>query len=162
KSTDGGQTWDPLWDMQESLAIGSIAIANGSPNTIYVGTGEWTLFGGTYAGAGVYVSTDAGVTWSRRPAVNSRRIAKVVVDPTNAQQLWVCGNSGLEHSTNGGITWTTLLTKTITDVVLDPLNPKTVYIAAAGDGFYKSTNSGTTFNILPGAPSGVGVQWPQM
>src|SRR2546423_7997461 len=27
KTTDGGQTWDALWDMQESLAVGAIAVA---------------------------------------------------------------------------------------------------------------------------------------
>jgi len=42
KTEDGGQSWRPLWDEQESLAIGSIAIAPSAPNTIYAGTGEWT------------------------------------------------------------------------------------------------------------------------
>jgi photosystem II stability/assembly factor-like uncharacterized protein len=72
KTIDGGQTWDALWDMQESLAIGAVAIASGSPDTVYAGTGEWTPGRGpSYEGAGVYVSKDAGATWSRRSAVRS-------------------------------------------------------------------------------------------
>lgn len=163
KSVDGGQTWDPLWDMQESLAIGAVAIATGSPNTVYAGTGEWTPgWGASYGGAGVYVSTDAGVTWSKRPAVNSRRIGKIVVNPTNAQEVWLCGDAGLEHSTNAGVTWTTLSTKVVTDIVLDPLNPRTVFIAARYDGFYKSTDSGATFTLLSGSPTGATVEFPQI
>src|SRR5882762_2059087 len=55
KSIDGGQTWDALWDMQTSLAIGALGISKSSPNTIYAGTGEWTPgWGPSYGGAGVY------------------------------------------------------------------------------------------------------------
>jgi len=163
KSTDGGQTWDPLWDMQESIAIGALGIAQSSPDTIYAGTGEWTPgWGPSYGGAGVYVSTDGGTTWSIRPAVVSRYIGKLVVDPANPDRLWVCGDAGLERSTDGGTTWTTLRAGTITDIALDPANSNTVFIASRYDGFYKSVDSGTTFTLLPGAPTGVGVEWPQI
>ena len=163
KSVDGGQTWDALWNMQESLAIGALAIARSSPNTIYVGTGEWTPgWGGSYSGAGVYVSTDAGATWSRRPAVKARNVGKLIVDPKNLQRLWVCGDHGLERSTDGGVTWTTLHTGTTTDIVLDPTDANTVYIAVRFDGFYSSTNGGNTFKLLPGSPTGAAVEWPQL
>ncbi len=45
KTVDGGQSWRSLWDTQESLAVGSIAIAESAPETVYVGTGEWTPAG---------------------------------------------------------------------------------------------------------------------
>jgi hypothetical protein len=163
KSSDGGQTWNPLWDMQQSLAIGALGIAKSAPNTIYAGTGEWTPgWGPSYGGAGVFVSTDGGATWTQRPAVKSRHIGKLVVDPTNPQRLWTCGDAGLELSTDGGVTWTTLKTGTITDIVLDPTNPNTMLIAIASDGIYRSTNSGTTFTQLTAAPSGSGLTWPQL
>ena len=41
KSVDGGQTWDTVWDMQESLAIGAIGIAASNPQVVYAGSGEW-------------------------------------------------------------------------------------------------------------------------
>jgi photosystem II stability/assembly factor-like uncharacterized protein len=163
KSTDGGQTWDPLWDMQTSIAIGALGIAQSSPNTIYAGTGEWTPgYGGSYGGAGVYVSIDGGTNWSPRPNVTSRRIGKLVVDPTNSLRLWVCGDQGLERSIDGGANWATLRTGQITDIALDPTNSDVVYIAVRYDGFYKSIDGGTNFNLLPGAPTGVGVEWPQI
>ncbi|KAJ9638751.1 hypothetical protein H2199_006611 [Coniosporium tulheliwenetii] len=164
KTVNGGETWDPLWNTQETLAIGAIAISTSSPNIIYVGSGEWTPgWSGNYGGAGVYVSTDAGVTWSKRPAVQSRFIAKLVVDPMDSQRLWVCGNRGLERSTDGGVTWTTLSSSFVTDIVLDPLNPDTLFVAIGYDGFYKSTDGGTTLTLLPGSPTGATVStFPQV
>jgi photosystem II stability/assembly factor-like uncharacterized protein len=163
KSIDGGQIWDPLWDMQTSLAIGALGISKSSPNTIYAGTGEWTPgWGPSYGGAGVYLSTDAGVTWSPRPSVQARRVGKLVVHPTDPNTVWLCGDHGLEKSTNGGTTWTTLKAGTITDIVLDPANPNVVLIAVQSDKFYRSTNGGTTFAALAGAPTGASLIWPQI
>jgi photosystem II stability/assembly factor-like uncharacterized protein len=161
-SSDGGQTWDPLWDMQASVAIGALGIARSSPTTIYAGTGEWTPGWVSYGGAGVFVTTDGGVSWTQKSAIQSRRIGKLVVDPNNPQRLWTCGDAGLERSTDGGSSWTQLKTGTISDIALDPANANTMYIAVADDGFYKSTDSGGTFAILPGAPSGSVLTFPQI
>jgi photosystem II stability/assembly factor-like uncharacterized protein len=163
KTIDAGQSWDSLWDTQESLAIGAIAISSSSPNVIYVGTGEYAPgWGGTYGGVGCFVSTDSGVTWSKRPAVQSRNIGKLVVDPTNDQRLWVSGDQGLERSEDGGVTWVQLETSPVADLVLDPLNPNTVFIAIAYDGYYRSTDSGDNFTLPAGAPTGGAVGFPQM
>ena len=56
KSTDGGQSWRPLWDEQDTMASTALAIAPSSPNTIYVATGEWTPgWGPGFPGTGVFV-----------------------------------------------------------------------------------------------------------
>ena len=163
KSVDGGQTWDSLWDMQESLAIGAIGIATSSPQTVYVGTGEWTPgFGASYPGAGVYVSANGGSTWSLRNSCLCRRIGKLIVDPTNALRVWICGDAGLERTDDGGTTWSRLRADTVTDVVLDPTSASTVFIGVAGNGFYKSTDAGATFTLLAGSPTGAGVTFPQI
>ena len=129
KSTDGGQTWDSLWNMQESLAVGAIAIAPSATQTVYVGSGEWTpTFGASYGGAGVYVSTDGGGTWSRRAGCLCRRIGRVLVHPTNPQRVWICGDAGLERTDDGGATWTQLRADTVTDIALDPASPTTLTV----------------------------------
>src|SRR5438093_2250660 len=38
KSTDGGQTFAPIFDDQNVAAIGSVAVADSDPNVIWVGT----------------------------------------------------------------------------------------------------------------------------
>ncbi|SPJ87237.1 uncharacterized protein FTOL_12199 [Fusarium torulosum] len=158
KTVDGGQTWDALWDTQESLAVGAVAVAPSQPNTVYVGSGEWTPgWGASYGGAGIYVTTNGGLTWSRRAAIQSRRISRLVVHPTNPKRLWACGDAGMETSMDGGISWTTLRTDIVTDIALDPLDSSTIFIAVANNGFYKSTDSGSTFMLLPGSPTGTAV-----
>ena len=53
---------------------------------------------------------------------------------------------GLYRSTDAGVTWTRLTSglppnAMATDVVLDPVNANTVYVAFWNDGIYKSTNA---------------------
>jgi photosystem II stability/assembly factor-like uncharacterized protein len=163
KSSDGGQTWDALWDAQESLAVGAMGIASSTPSTVYAGSGEWTPgYGASYPGAGVYVSTDAGATWSVRSGCRCRRIGALVVDPSDSSRLWICGDAGLERSEDGGLNWTLLRGDTVTDIVFEPGSTSTIYIAVLSTGYFKSTDYGTSFNPLPGAPTGAGVAFPKM
>src|SRR6266566_2059004 len=60
KTTDGGISWDPLFDKQPVSSIGAVAVADSDPNVIYVGTGEACIRGNISFGDGVYKSTDAG------------------------------------------------------------------------------------------------------
>lgn len=159
-SRDSGQSWRALWDTQESLAIGSLAICRDTPTTVYAATGEWTPgYGPSYPGAGVYVSTDAGVTWTRRAAVLARRIAKIVVSPTDANLVYVAGESGLERSTDGGVTWTVVRAGAASDVMMDPTNPQRVFVAIRNDAIYRTTDGGGTWTRLTAGPTSTGAGW---
>src|ERR1700683_1002348 len=60
KSTDGAQTFNPVFDNQDVQAIGTISVAPSDPNIVWVGTGEsWIIRYGDVGGDGVYKSTDA-------------------------------------------------------------------------------------------------------
>jgi photosystem II stability/assembly factor-like uncharacterized protein len=65
KTTDGGAHWQPIFDFEDSLAIGSIAIDPQNPDTVYVGTGDDqdNAFGISFYGDGIYKSIDGGATW---------------------------------------------------------------------------------------------------
>ena len=63
KSTDGANSWTPVFDHDGSPAIGSLAVAGSDPNVIYVGTGEGCIRGNIAQGDGVWKSVDAGKTW---------------------------------------------------------------------------------------------------
>jgi len=63
RSDDAGQTWTPLFDAEDNLSIGAIAVTESDPNVIYVGTGEACIRGNVTYGKGVYRSDDAGHTW---------------------------------------------------------------------------------------------------
>jgi photosystem II stability/assembly factor-like uncharacterized protein len=160
KSEDGAQSWRPLWDEQETLVIGSLALAPGAPDTIYVGTGEWTPgYGAAGPGEGVYASTDGGASWARRAAVLARRIARVVVSQDNANTVYVAGDRGFERSTNGGVTWTTVRAGEISDAVIDPNDADTIYVNVRNDGIYKTTDAGANWTRLTNGPTGASADW---
>src|SRR5437016_5462439 len=63
KSTDGGATFAAIFDTQQVMAIGALAVAASDPNTVWAGSGEaWAIRDVDVMGDGVYKSTDAGAT----------------------------------------------------------------------------------------------------
>src|SRR5260370_19808402 len=81
KSTNGGETWDPVFDSQPIASIGALPMAPSDPNIIYVGTGEATLRSNLTYGNGMYKSSDGGKTWIHIGLDDSRPLARVLVDP---------------------------------------------------------------------------------
>ena len=79
------------------MAIGDMAIAPSNENYIYVGTGEANGGGGSlaYDGLGVYKSTDAGDTWTSTGLEEVGSIGKVVVDPEDANRVYVAAMGDL-------------------------------------------------------------------
>lgn len=175
KTTNGGKTWQPVFDTEGPGSIGAVAVAPGNPQTVWVGTGESNNLRSSSWGDGVYKSTDGGQTWTHMGLRESQHIARIVVHPTNPDivyvaamgPLWTSGaERGLFKTTDGGQTWTNVKpispTTGFTDVVLDPSNPDVVYGAAyqrerkaysfvAGgpeSGIWKSTDAGATWREL--------------
>jgi photosystem II stability/assembly factor-like uncharacterized protein len=119
KSTDGGQTFVPIFDDQPVAAIGSIAVADSDPNIVWVGTGEpWVIRYSDVMGDGVYKSTDAGQTWKHMGLPETGRISRVLIHPTNPSIVYVCSQGrltgpqeerGVYKSTDGGATWNRVL-----------------------------------------------------
>ena len=177
KTTDGGVSWDPLFDKQTTSSIGSIAVSDSDPNVIYVGTGEACIRGNISFGDGVYRSNDAGKTWANVGLKDTRHIGSVIVHPTNPDIAFVAafGHSyganterGIFRTRDGGKTWEKVLylddrTGGI-DVVFDPQNPHVLFAAmweayrtpwtlSSGgekDGLYRSNDDGATWKRVEG------------
>ncbi len=140
KSTDGGANFVPIFDGQQVMAIGALAIAPTDPNTVWVGTGEaWAIRDIDVMGDGVYKSTDAGKTWSHMGLVETGRIGRIVVSPTDAQTVYVCAlgrtngpqqERGVFKSTDGGANWKQVLFVNpdtgCSGLAVDPNDPKTM------------------------------------
>jgi photosystem II stability/assembly factor-like uncharacterized protein len=119
KSTDGGQTFTPILDDHDTPAIGSIAVADSDPNIVWVGTGEpWVIRYSDIMGNGVYRSLDAGKTWQHMGLVETGRISRVLIHPTNPNIVYVCAQGrltgpqeerGVFKSTDGGSNWRRVL-----------------------------------------------------
>jgi photosystem II stability/assembly factor-like uncharacterized protein len=177
KTTDGGVTWDPLFDKQSTSSIGSIAVAESDANVIYAGTGEACIRGNISFGDGVYKSIDAGKTWTNIGLKDTRHIGKVIVNPTNPDVVFVAAlghaygtNSerGIFRTRDGGKNWEKVLylddrTGGI-DIVFDPNNAHVLFAAmwegyrtpwmlnSGGDkdGLYRSNDDGSTWKRVEG------------
>ncbi len=66
KSANGGASWTPLTDNQQSLVIGSLALDPNDPydTTVYAGTGEPNYGLDNYNGIGILKTTDGGANWT--------------------------------------------------------------------------------------------------
>lgn len=175
KTTDDGQTWNPIFDEQSYLAIGDIEIDPNDPNSVFVGTGDVNISGSHYIGDGLYHSIDAGNTWMNIGLQETGVIAQVRVQPQNSNTIYVAAmgfpqtkdaNRGLYKSIDGGQTFNQILfvndSTGIIDLILHPTDENIIYaatwvryrtnsisiVAGTSAKIYKSLDGGNTWNIL--------------
>ncbi len=183
KTTNNGVTWTPLTDNLPITRISDISIDPTNPNTMYISVCDFEYIGfglflngskrQTHYGLGVYKTTDGGITWVATGLTyqltngDASLIRRVLINPTNSNNLVACGVSGLYASTNGGTTWVKKLDSLCWDLQPDPVNPNTLYLATGWvlnsnegtAGVYKSTDFGNTWTMLnTGIPLTGGVQ----
>jgi len=182
KSNDAGTTFNPIFD-KYAQSIGAIAIDPNDPdNTIYVGTGETWTRNSVSIGDGLYRTKDGGNTWEKLGFDKSERIANIIINPDNSNEIYVAvlgalwsdsDERGVYKSTDAGASWTKILyvnAKTgCAGLAIDPKDPNVLYASmwefrrtawsfeSGGDqsALYKSTDSGKTWNkIHNGFPKG--------
>lgn len=115
KSTDGGYHFKPIFDKEPVQSIGAMAIDPSDHSVIWVGTGEsWVIRNAVTPGDGVYKSINGGRTWTHMGLTNTGLIARVVVNPHDSQNVFVCAmgtgtkpqkSRGVWRTDNGGKTW---------------------------------------------------------
>ncbi|MBU1985450.1 T9SS type A sorting domain-containing protein, partial [bacterium] len=175
KTVSGGTAWTCVFGEEAGTSMGALAMDTAHPDTVYVGTGEACSAGYSYFGTGIYRTTDGGLSWQHRGLTDSRYIARIALDPTNPQKVWVAamgelyitgGERGVYLSTDGGQTWEPSLfvndSTGACDVVVHPTNPDTIFAATwqrirspeyrqaggRGSGIYRTTDGGDTWQRL--------------
>ncbi|MCJ7679423.1 MAG: hypothetical protein MUP70_01745, partial [Candidatus Aminicenantes bacterium] len=143
KSVTNGFTWDPVFDKENTVSVGDIAIAQTQPEIVWVGTGEATSRNSTTIGDGVYKSTDGGKSWIHLGLKDTRHISRIVIDPGNPDIVYVAAmghlwgpneERGIFKTEDGGQTWKKILyvneTTGCSDLVMDPSDSRILYAAA--------------------------------
>lgn len=182
KSNNGGATFNPIFD-DHIQSIGAVTLDPNDPdNTIYVGTGETWTRNSVSVGDGLYKSVDGGINWDKIGFENSERIANVIVNPNNSDEIFVgvlgalwsdSDERGVYKSEDGGKTWAQILydgpSTGCADLAMDPTNPNVLYASmwefrrtgwsfnSGGEksALYKSVDGGKTWNkIHNGFPEG--------
>ncbi|HVG28946.1 MAG TPA: hypothetical protein VM864_04425 [Pyrinomonadaceae bacterium] len=178
KTTNNGTTWAPVFDNYSTASIGDIAVAPSDANTVWVGTGEPNNRQSSSFGDGIYKSTDGGKTFANMGLRDSQSIARIVVDPRDADTVYVAvighlfgpnKERGVYKTTDGGRTWSNVKfiseNTGFTDLVMDPSDSKTLYAASyqrrrtswgfngggAESGIWKTVDAGRTWRRLEGA-----------
>ena len=174
KTVNAGATWLPVTDaVQVVRGFTALAVAQSQPSVIYAGTGS--VFGSSYSN-GVWKSTDAGVHWQSVGLQNAGAIAWLLVDPRNPDLVLAAargidrrqgGPRGVFRSTDGGQTWTLVLTAqaesgatylswasddprvifaTVTQTYLAPgISSRSLFEHPAPTSLYKSSDEGLTW-----------------
>ena len=184
KSTNGGQTWKPVFDDQRVLGIGAVAVDQSNPDVVWVGTGEGNPRNSAGVGRGVYKSINGGDTWTLLGLERSERIHRIVLHPTNPDiayvgamgPAWSDGEQrGVFKTVDGGRSWEHVLfvdARTgVSDMVMDPTNSDKLIVGmwsfrrspwffesgAAGSGLYVTIDGGLSWRLADesdGLPAG--------
>src|SRR5687768_3789178 len=85
KSTNGGTTFDPVFETGNTLSIGAIAVQPDRPDVIYVGTGEGAVRNSISFGDGIYRSIDGGRSWAHLGLGETERFSRIAIHPANPQ-----------------------------------------------------------------------------
>nr|WP_290941302.1 hypothetical protein [Haliscomenobacter sp.] len=182
KSNDGGARFNSVFD-NHCQSIGAVAVDPSAPdNVVWVGTGETWTRNSVSIGDGIYRSADGGINWTKMGLEKSERIASIIVNPKDPNEVYVgvlgalwsdSEDRGVYKTNDGGKTWNKILyvdPKTgCADMAMDPTNPAVLYASfwefrrtawnfnsgGANSALYKSTDGGKTWNkIHNGFPSG--------
>jgi photosystem II stability/assembly factor-like uncharacterized protein len=184
KSTDGGLTFEPIFDDQPVASIGAIAIFARNPDVVWVGTGEGNPRNSASVGNGVYRSLDAGRTWQHLGLDKTERIRRIVLHPSNPDVAYVAAEGrewgenperGIFKTTDGGRTWKRILyvdeRSGGSELVMDPANPNKLFASlwdyrrwpwffrsgGPGSGLYVTYDGGDSWKRLTeddGLPKG--------
>ncbi|MFK7946184.1 MAG: WD40/YVTN/BNR-like repeat-containing protein [Saprospiraceae bacterium] len=179
-TNNNGTSFTPIFDNQTVMTIGDIAV-DWQNNTIWVGTGENNSSRSSYAGTGIYKSTDNGNTWEYKGLPESHHIGRIILHPTNPDIIWVAAlghlyspnaERGVYKTTDGGNTWTKTLfvyeNAGAVDLMINPKNPTELYAAiwertrrawdftesGEGSGIHKSTDGGDNWELITTKKSG--------
>lgn len=184
RTTNAGASFEPLFDDMPMSFVGDLAVdwddPEGDGPTVWVGTGEANSSRSSYAGTGLYRSTDGGDTWTHRGLEETHHVGRVVLtDDPDVVLVAAVGHlyspnpeRGVYRTADGGDTWAQVLSVDddtgAIDLVADPTTPGRLYAATwtrsrrawdfreggPGSAIWASEDGGTSWQRLTVEGSG--------
>ena len=172
KTVNEGVSWVPIFEQAVTTDIGDIALDPANPDVLWVGTGEANIFRSSMAGCGLFRTPDGGKSWEHMGLANTNTIARIVIDPTNTDIVYVAASGhewtenserGIYRTRDGGRTWEQVLyvnERTAgNDLVMDRADTDVLYATTwerirlkwndprtekgySGSGIWKTTDGG--------------------
>ena len=179
-TNNNGQSLEPIFEKEAAYSVGDIAV-NWKNKTIWVGTGESNSSRSSYAGNGIYKSSDYGKTWQYLGLPESQHIGKIILHPDNPDIAWIAAighlyspnkERGVFKTTDGGKSWKHSLhiddNTGVIEMDINPKQPDELYACAwyrtrrawnfeeggKSSGIYKSIDGGNTWKLITTAASG--------
>jgi len=166
-NADGGPLWTaikpPAGDGSDSN-VGSIAVARGDSNTIWVGHNNGAVYTTAH---GLAATPD----WTKTGdgTLPKRFATRIAIDPRNAKTVYVAfggfSADNLWRTTDGGASWTSVTGSGATQlpqvpiyaVAIHPNNSRWLYVGTE-IGVFTSADGGATWNVPTDGPANVSVK----
>jgi photosystem II stability/assembly factor-like uncharacterized protein len=174
RSTNGGETFERVLFKDENTGAIQVAFDPTSPDIVYAALwagrqGPWENSSWNGPLSGLFKSVDGGTTWRQigkgfpTAAQGLGRIGFTIA-PSDPRRMYATVDAptlgGIYRSDDAGETWRRTNSEVrvwgrasdFAEVKVDPRNPNVVY--SANTSTYRSTDGGTTFTAIKGAPGG--------
>ncbi len=177
---NNGTSFTPLFQQEGVMTIGALAV-HWPSRTIYLGTGEVNSSRSSYAGHGIYKSSNEGQSWTHLGLEETHHIGRIIVAEEDVNTLWVAAlghlysnnpERGVYKSSNGGKNWEKTLyvneQSGAVDLVRDPKKTNELFAATwdrsrrawdfqeggLGSGVWHSRDAGQSWQKISNTTTG--------
>ncbi|HEX9981820.1 MAG TPA: hypothetical protein VGF69_01020 [Thermoanaerobaculia bacterium] len=128
KTTNGGANWTAIGDDLANLTVNSLAMSPSDSRVLFAGTGEGFFreeqrgTGLPLRGNGMYVTRDAGATWTHLDSTSTddfHWVNDLIVSRHDPRRIYAATRSGVWRSGDEGASWTHVLPTTVKGGCLD-------------------------------------------
>src|ERR1700722_1544360 len=150
QTEDAGASWHRLAKLAKSddLILDNVVVDQSDPKTLLVGA--WIV---DHPGGGLFISHDAGKTWTTVDAMKDQSIRALTQAPSDPKILIAGTLKGVYRSEDGGVQWNQISPVGSMDIhevehiAIDPKDPRTVY-AGTWHLPWKTTDGGANWHNI--------------
>src|SRR5580658_2837206 len=150
ETQDGGATWQRLAKLAKTddLLLDNIVVDASDPKTLLVGA--WVV---DHPDGGLFISHDAGKTWTAVEAMKGQSIRALTQAPSDPKILIAGTLKGVFRSEDSGVHWNRITPEGSADlhevesIAIDPKDPHTIY-AGTWHLPWKTTDGGANWHNI--------------